>query len=104
MGATQLCGKTKNGTQIWHITPDTKVIETLTQKIVGTLIYYARAVEPTMMSELGYIYENQANSNETTAQATKQLLDYCVTHPDATRRCNQNDMVIRVHSDGFYLS
>ena len=71
---------------------------------LGTLIYYARAVEPTMMSELGYIYENQANSNETTDQATKKLLDYCSTHPDAKIRYNKSIMVLRIHSNGSYLS
>ena len=52
----------------------TKEDKTHIQKIVGTLIYYAREVKPKMMVTLGSISVNQAKSNETTAQSIKQLL------------------------------
>ena len=32
------------------------------------------------------------------------MVDYCVTHPDATKWYMQSDMVLRVHSDVSYLS
>ena len=53
-----------------------------------------------MLSELGSIAENKANSNETTVQSIKQLLNYCATHLDATKIYNQNEIVLCVHSDG----
>ena len=52
-----------------------------------------------MMVSLVSIDVNQANSNETTDQAIKKLLDYCATHPYATIRYNKSYMVLHVHSE-----
>ena len=71
---------------------------------VGTLLYYARAVDPTMLVYLESNSVNQAKSNETTYQAITKMLDYCATHPDSTVRYKQSDMVLYVYSAGFYLS
>ena len=74
------------------------------QQIVVTLLYYARAVDPIILVALGSIAVNQAKRNETTAQAIKQLVYYCATHPDSTIRYKQLDMLLCVRSDGSYLS
>jgi hypothetical protein len=39
-----------------------------------------------------------------TQAATKQLLDYLATHPDATIRYHASDMILHIHSDASYLS
>jgi hypothetical protein len=55
------------------------------QQITGTLlVYYAWAVDPTLLVALGTIAAQQANGTEATADAIVHLLDYAVTHPDAT--------------------
>jgi hypothetical protein len=74
------------------------------QDIVGTLLYYGRAVDPTLVTALSSIASQQANATEATLQACNQLLDYVATHPNATIRYLASDMRLVVHSDASYLS
>jgi hypothetical protein len=74
------------------------------QQITGTLLYYARAVDPTMLVALGTIAAQQSHGTAATADAIVQLLDYCATHPDSTIRYRASDMILRIHSDASYLS
>eukprot|EP00978_Attheya_sp_CCMP212_P026418 scaffold86865_cov67-Attheya_sp.AAC.1 len=70
------------------------------QGIVGTLLYYARALDSTMLMAIGSISSAQANSTEATAKAVAHLLDYCATHSEATIKYTASDMILRIHSDG----
>jgi hypothetical protein len=72
------------------------------QEVVGTLLFYARAVDPTMLVALGTIASSK--TNRTTADALTQLLNYAATHPDATVRYHASGMILHVHSDASYLS
>jgi hypothetical protein len=72
------------------------------QEVVGVLLYYARAVDSTMLVALSTIAS--AAKSAATAQAITQLLNYCATHPDAVVRYHASDMVLHVHSDASYLS
>ena len=74
------------------------------QAIVGTLLWYARAVDPTLRVALSAIAAQQSKATEKTMEATKQLLDYCATHPDAIIRYLASDMQLIVHSDSSYLN
>ena len=74
------------------------------QEIVGTLLYYARAVDSTMLVALGTLASAQTKGTEATATAVTQLLNYCATHPDATLRYHSSAMILHVHSDASYLS
>lgn len=74
------------------------------QNIVGTLLYYARAVDCTLAAALSTISSQQAHGTEATKQACKQLLDYVATHPNATVKYKASDMILAVHSDASYLS
>ena len=67
--------------QTGNTTPTTEGRKTHIQQIVGTLLYYARAFYPTILVDL-----DQINSNETTTQSIKQLLDHCDTYPNTTIR------------------
>eukprot|EP00957_Ditylum_brightwellii_P175804 13386732-Ditylum_brightwellii.AAC.1 len=53
------------------------------QDIVGTLLYYAHAVDPTLAAALSTIASQQANTTKKTEEAFHQLLDYVATHPNA---------------------
>ncbi len=53
------------------------------QDIVGTLLYYARAVDPTLLTALSTIAAKKANGTWAVANACHQLLDYVATHPNA---------------------
>jgi hypothetical protein len=46
----------------------------------------------------------QTKATEKTQVATKQLLYYLATHPDATIRYHASYMILRIHSDASYLS
>eukprot|EP00957_Ditylum_brightwellii_P187944 14309649-Ditylum_brightwellii.AAC.1 len=46
------------------------------QDIVGTLLYYARAVDPTLAAALSTIASQQAMTTKQTEEACHQLLDY----------------------------
>ena len=56
------------------------------QQITGTLLYYSKAVDSTLLVALGTISYQKAKATATTNLAVVQLLDYCATHPDAVLR------------------
>jgi hypothetical protein len=68
------------------------------QKVTGSILYYARAVDPTVLMPLN------DEATEKTQVATNQLLDYLATHPYATIRYHASDMILHIHSDASYLS
>jgi hypothetical protein len=74
------------------------------QKITGSVLYYARAVYPTVRMPLNDIATEQTKATEKTQAATNQLLDYLATHPDSTIRYHPSDMILHIHSDALYLS
>lgn len=82
---------------------DAKAITRL-QQIVGTLLYYAQAVYPTMLVALGTLAEEQTKGTTNTALAAQQLLDYAATHPDATLQYTASDMQLHIDSNASYLS
>jgi hypothetical protein len=67
-------------------------------------LYYARAVDPTVLMPPNDIATEQTKATEKTQAATNQMLDYLVTHQDATIRYRASDMVLHIHSDASYLS
>ena len=54
------------------------------QQIIGTLLYYARAVDNTMLVALGTLAAAQTKGTAQTMDAAIHLLNYAATHPDAT--------------------
>jgi hypothetical protein len=77
---------------------------TTIQKITGSVLYYSRAVDPTVLMPLNDIAKEKTRATEKTKTAAGQLLDYLVTHPDAKIRCHASDMILHIHSDASYLS
>jgi hypothetical protein len=95
--------KTKYATK--DETPPLTAKQCLTiQKVTGSVLYYARAVDPTVLMPLNDIATVQTKATEKTQAATNQLLDYLVTLPDATIRYHASDMILHIHSDASYLS
>jgi hypothetical protein len=74
------------------------------QKVTESVLYYARAVDPTVLMPLNDITTEQTKATKKTQAATNQLLDYLATHPDATIRYHASDMILHIHSDASYLS
>jgi hypothetical protein len=67
-------------------------------------LYYAIAVDPTVLIPLNDISTEQTKAIEKTQAATNQLLYYLATHPDATIRYHASYMILHIHSDASYLS
>jgi hypothetical protein len=75
------------------------------QDIVGILLYYARAVDPTLLATLSAIFAAcQSKGTRAVANACHQLLDYITTHPNAGIWYKVCNMVLSVHTDVSYLS
>ena len=74
------------------------------QDVVGTLLYYARAVNPTLLATLRKIASRQSAATEEVATMIKQLLEYVATHSNTGIRYVASDMILNLHSDASYLS
>jgi hypothetical protein len=74
------------------------------QKVTRSVLYYARAVDPTVLMPLNDIAKEQTMDTEKTQAATNQMLDYLATDPNATIRYHASDMILNIHSDASYLS
>jgi hypothetical protein len=71
---------------------------------VGTLIYNARAVDPTLIVPLSALASQLSTSTATAINAVSHLLDYCSNHPEYTIRYFASDIQLKIHSDASYLS
>jgi hypothetical protein len=67
-------------------------------------LYYARAVDPTVLIPLNDIYTYQTRSTGKTQAAANPLLECLATFPDATIRYHKLDMILHIQSDASYLS
>jgi hypothetical protein len=74
------------------------------QQLTGTLLYYARAVDPTLIMPINVLASEQSNATELTANKVIKLLNYCNTHPETKIRYHAYDMILHIHSDAYYLS
>jgi hypothetical protein len=75
----------------------------LVQQIVGVFLYYARALDNTMLVALNAIAAAQAKGTQATLKACRRLLDYAATHPNARIRFHASDMINKCDSDASYL-
>jgi hypothetical protein len=73
-------------------------------EVIGTFLYYARAVDNTMLVALSTLAAAQTKGTAQTAEACTKLLNYAATHPNAVVRYKASDMILHIHSDASYLS
>ena len=78
--------------------------KTKIQQRIGALLYYARAVDGTLMATHNELESPQSQGTQATMQATKKLMDYCHTHIDDKIRYCASQMQLHIHSDESYLS
>ncbi len=74
------------------------------QEVAGTLIYYASAVDSTILPALSAIATVQANPTEKTRATIKQLLDHCAKQDKAALAYKASKMILAVHSDTGYCN
>jgi hypothetical protein len=73
------------------------------QSCVGSLLYYARAVDSTMLPAINEISGAQSAPTQNTMKACTMLMDYASTHPNAIIRYHASDMILHIDSDAAYL-
>ena len=74
------------------------------QQVTGTLLYYARPVDPTLLTALSAIASQQARPTQFTMGRAKQVLDYVASQPEAILTYRASNMILAVHSDAGYLN
>ena len=79
--------------------PDTKYV----QSAIGSLLYYGRALDGSILPTLSKIASKQATPTIKTKQQIQHLLDYVNSYPTAYLRFHASDMELTVDSDAAYL-
>lgn len=74
------------------------------QAVIGSVLFYARAVDNTVLVALSSMAMSQAKATEDTEKHVQQLLDYLATYPNASVLYRASDMVLNIHSDASYLN
>jgi hypothetical protein len=74
------------------------------QQLGGTLLYYARAVEPTLIMPVNVFASEQTKATAATADKTIKLLNYSTTHPETNLNYHVSDVILSIHRDVSYLS
>ena len=76
---------------------------TTVQQVVSIFLYYACAVDTTMLVELNSIDTEQSRSADTTAKAVAQLINYDATHSEAITIYHANGIILHIHSNASFL-
>jgi hypothetical protein len=72
--------------------------------VAGTLLYYGRAVDSTILTSLSSLATKHAKPMQKTMETVKQLLDYCPTQDEAIITYLASKMILNVHSNAGYLN
>jgi hypothetical protein len=74
------------------------------QSIVGSCLYYARAVDSTIICTVSKIASAQANPTLAVEQAADHLLAYLSKYPNAGMIIKTSDMILEVYTNASYLT
>jgi hypothetical protein len=75
----------------------------LLQEIIGTFLFYACAINVTMLKALGTLSTQQLQLTEATMSAIVKFLNYAATHADAELEYIASDMALWIDLDASYL-
>ena len=94
--------------QLAHQSPEsTKIPPTessTVQQVLGTFLYYARAVDPTILVALNIIAEEEAKITDATVKVVTQLIKYAAAHYESITRYHASGIILHIHSDAYFLS
>ena len=74
------------------------------QQIIGVFLYYARAVDESMLCALNKLASRQANPTEELERDVDRFLQYAATYPNGKLTFWPSGLVLFVHSDASYAS
>jgi hypothetical protein len=75
-----------------------------TQQVLGSILYYARASNLTILMALSDITTQQTTPTENTKKQVSQSLEYMWIHLDVKICYRASNMILIVHSNASYLS
>ena len=78
--------------------------KTKLQSIVGSLLWYGRMVDPTLLEAVGHLSSQQGAPTADTMQQARHLLGYATAYPDNGRLIRRSDMVLKCYSDASHNS
>jgi hypothetical protein len=74
------------------------------QQVIGVFLFYARAIDSSILVTLSDLASQQTQGTQQTEQNMLHMLDYLATHPDTTVWYHASDMKLAIESDASYLS
>ena len=74
------------------------------QRVVGSILYYARAIDHLMLPAVCNLATFQSRPTKQTMCMVDRLLGYASTHLNGTVVIRPSDMILRIHSDASHLS
>ena len=78
---------------------DTKYV----QQVVGSFLYYARAIYTTILPAINEISARQAHPTKNSIKKIQQLMDDINTYTNPKIRFNASNMILYIDSDAAYL-
>jgi hypothetical protein len=93
-------------TQLTHVNPYSPPFSTegvkRIQGIIGTLLYYACAVNNKLLVTLSTLSSQQTTATEATNVAMNQLLNYLTTYPDGGTTYLASNMILCTHTNASF--
>ena len=74
------------------------------QQVTGKFNWYARGVDPTMLTPISALSAQQAKPTQATMRRVQHFLDYAATKEPAVTTYRASDMILGIHSDAGYLN
>ena len=74
------------------------------QKIVGKFLYYAKAIDTTMLMDLKSFAAVHTKPTIETAKQITPFLNYSATHPEAITGYRKSGMILHIYSGASYIS
>jgi hypothetical protein len=74
------------------------------QEVVGVFLFYARAIDSTMLPAVTALSSEQTKANEKVMASALHLLDYAAAYPDNALVFHACDMILFNQSDATFLS
>jgi hypothetical protein len=73
------------------------------QRVTGKFLFYARAIDNTMLHAINYITSATMHGTEQTLAAATLFLNYAASNPDGETIFRTSDMILRIDLDGVFL-
>ena len=70
-------------------------------KIIGTFLYYDRAVDCTMIPFFNILAEQQLSPTKNTEAAINHFLNYAYTNPSVNIQYKASDIILHIDSDAL---